>query len=235
MPRFVYHAHALAFGGYLRRPVQQDFQPHACCVLPTIGGRASSRAESFRFADPAGGRTLIAYHSAESYIAASQSGQGERRTELRTVVRGLNVLDVLRAEELVGALTIVHRGDRTVFIDTEGSRLVGLTLGGKPLEIRLNHGLGRDASDYAEFRRKYPHLPESRGVTRHSLAQHPNLKFELWEAGYLDVSDFGRVYFCEWWAAPNRQGLIMLRLRLGSPAEGEVEVGALEADGHDYP
>jgi hypothetical protein len=38
-----------------------------------------------------------------------------------------------------------------------------------------------------------------------------------------------------WWAAPNRQGLIMLRLRLGSPAEGEIEVGALEADGHDYP
>jgi hypothetical protein len=44
-----------------------------------------------------------------------------------------------------------------------------------------------------------------------------------------------RIYFSEWCAAPNRQGLIMLRLRLGSPAEGEIEVGALEADGHDYP
>jgi len=235
MPRFIHHAYALAFGGYLRRPVQQDFEARACCVLPSVGGRAVSRSEGFRLTDPASGRILIACDSAESSIATSQDGQGERRTVLRAVVRGLNVLDVLRVDEVIAALTVVHRTNRTVSMDTGGSRFAGLKLEGKPLEIKLDHALGRDASDYAEFRRKHPELPESNGVTRHSLAQHPSLKFDPWEPGYVDVSDFRRVYFCEWWAAPKRQGLIMLRLRLGSPAEGEIEVGALEADGHDYP
>jgi len=235
MPRFIYHAHALGLGGYLRKPVQHHFDAHASCVLPSTGGRAISRSDALRLTDPATAALLIAFDSAESSIEGVETGQGHRRTALRTVVRGLRVLDVLRVDEMVAVLTITHRGDNAVLLDTEGSRFQGLTLGGKPLEIKLNHALGRDASDYAEFRRKYPQLPERRGITRHSLAVHSALKFEPWEAGYLDQPNFGRVYFCEWWAAPYRQGLVMLRLRLGSPAEGEIEVGALEANGHDYP
>lgn len=235
MPRFIYHAHALAVAGFLRKPVSRDLTDHCACVLPTIGGRASARSGPYRLDDPATGRLLVSYEAAECSLAGFESEKGERRTELRVSVRGLNVLDVLRAEEVVATLTVAHPRSGMARADTAGSRFAGLSLGGRSLEIALDHELSRAASNYADLRNARRDLRETRGVIRYSLARHDLLKFDEWEHGYLDHADFGRVYFCEWSAAPYRQGLTMLRLRLGSPAEGELEIGTLDADGHDYP
>ncbi|MGC8795149.1 MAG: hypothetical protein ACP5U2_17335 [Bryobacteraceae bacterium] len=235
MPRFIFHAHAHALAGFLRKPLQQHLGPHCACVLATVGGRAVSRSGPFRLQDSATARLLIGFDEAEAALEGLQLQGRERRTQVRVTLRGLSVLDVLRAGEVTAMLAVTHRGDNVVEMDTSGSGFRGLTLGGKPLDVQLDHVLAREASDYAQFRRAHPELPETRGITRHSLARSPLLQFQPWEPGFMDEQGFGRVYFCEWSAAPYRQSLIMLRLRLGSPAEGELEIGALEADGHDYP
>lgn len=236
MARFFYHAQALAVAGHLRKPMEYSLDPTAACVLPSLGGQVRSRAESFSLRHPATDDLLVAFSSAETFLQGVQSGPGLYRTELRAGVRGLNVLNLLRADEVLAVMVLTYdRSGHSLTVDTTGSRLAGLRLAGQPLEISLDHALSREAADYAAFRNRHPELLEGRGVTRHSLARHPWLKFEPGEAGYLDRADFGRIYFCEWAAAPYRQGLTMLRLRLGSPAEGELEIGAIEADGNDYP
>ncbi len=235
MPRFIYHGHALAIAGYLRRPVSSSVADHCACVLPSIGGRAGVRSGPYSLSDPETGRPLVSYKEAECSAAGFEIGAGERRTELKVRVRGLNVVDVLRVEEIVAALTIVHTRSGLPEIDSTGSGFTGLSLGGAELVIAIDHELSRAASKYADLRNARKELRENRGCIRHSLARHELLKFDEWDHGYLDHADLGRVYFCEWSAAPYRQGLTMLRLKLGSPAEGELEVAALEADGHDYP
>jgi len=236
MSRFFYHAHALAVAGHLRKPLEYSLDPRAACVLPSLGGQARSRAEGFSLRHPATDELLVAFSSAETFLQGVQSGPRLHRTELRASVRGLNVLNLLRAEEVLAGMVLTYdRAGHTLTVDTTGSRFAGLRLAGQPLEISLDHALSGEAADYPAFRNRHPELLESRGVTRYSLARHPLLKFEPGEAGYLDRPDFGRIYFCEWAAAPYRQSLTMLRLRLGSPAEGELEIGSIEANGNDYP
>lgn len=235
MPRFIYHAHALAIAGRLRKPVSTDLPDHCACVLPSIGGRAAVRSGAYRLSDPQTGRLLVSYEAAECSLAGYENEGGERRTELRVALKELNVLDVLRVEEILAMLTVIHPRNGAPQADVAGTRFTGLRLGGRVLEIGIDHGLIRAAPDYADLRAARPGLRETRGVIRYSLARHELLKFDDWEHGYLDQTGFGRLYFCEWWAAPYRQGLSMLRLRLGSPAQGELEAGTIEADGHDYP
>ncbi len=236
MPRFIYSASGIAVAGRFRRPLATDLDPMAACVLPSVGGRVTSRAGAFRLADPASGELMLAFDSAETVIESSEAAPGVFTTVLRTTVRGLNVGNILKADEVVGALHLrYNRSGRSVSIDTSGSGFRGLVLAGQAFAVTVDHGLGREAADYAKFRRDHPELPESHGATRYSLARHPALKFQFPEHGYLDWPDFGRVYFCEWSAAPYTQSLTMLRLRLGSPQEGELEIGRGEGDGQDYP
>lgn len=235
MPRFVYSAHALAVAGFFRKPVSMDLPDQCTCVLPSIGGRAAARSGPYRLSDPSTGRLLVSYAAAECSVAGFENDKGERRTELRVAVKDLNVLDLLRVQEIVAGLTVVHPRNGAPQADVAGSRFAGLLLGGHALEIEIDHDLSRAASNYADLPVVRSGLRESRGIIRYSLARHELLKFDEWEHGYLDQADFGRIYFCEWWAAPYRQGFSMLRLRLGSPAAGEMEVGSIEADGHDYP
>lgn len=236
MSRFIYRAHGLALAGLFRKPTVRQLEPVAACVLPSIGGRAAARAGSFRLEDPATGTTLVAFESAETIVEGNRGAAGEHRTEVRSVVRGLRVLELLRAEEVSAALVINYRrADRSLTVESTGSRLSGLTIAGRAYDVTVDHALSREAADYALFRQRHRELPESRGVTRHSLARHAELRFEPWEAGYLDRAGFGRIYFCEWSASDQMQSLTMLRLRLGSQAEGELEVGAVEVNGNDFP
>ncbi len=236
MTRFIYSASGVAVAGRFRRPLATDLDAIAACVLPSFGGRVASRAGAFHLADPASGELMLAFESAQTSIEAGESAPGVFTTVLRTLVCGLNVGNVLKAEEAVAALSLHYDSrNRRVSIDTAGSGFKGLVLSSQAFALTLDHQLGREAADYAQFRKNHPELPESHGATRYSLARHPALKFDSHEHAYLDWPGCGRIYFCEWSAAPYTQSLTMLRLRLGSPQEGEVEIGRGGADGHDYP
>lgn len=236
MVRFIYSANGMAVAGRFSRPLDTVLQPQAACVLPSMGGRVVSQAPAFRLTAPGSGELMLAFDSAQTTIEGGEDTPGVHVTVVRTLVRGLNVGNVLKADEVTAVLTLSYRqGQRKVAVDTAGTGFTGLTLAGQPLAISLDHDLSRAASDYNEFRRRHPHLLESHGATRYSLARHPSLKFASLEYGYLDQAGFGRVYFCEWSASHFRQSITMLRLRLGSPQQGELEVGGVEGNGQEYP
>ncbi len=236
MPRFIYHATCQGVGGRITRPLDDYVDCKAACVLSTTGGKASAKSGSYKIVNPDTGALVLAWDSVESNINGEESEAGAVTTVIETCICGFNVEDVLKVDEIHCRLTLNYdTSGRRVSIDTEGSKFTNLTISGKPFDVRLDHAMGRDASDYQEFRRARPEIPEFQGCTHYSLGQHSDLKFSKYDFGYHDVPDFGRIYFAEWNAAAYTQGLSMLRLELGSPVVGKLVVGGGSGNGKPYP
>jgi hypothetical protein len=237
MGRFIYQAYAMAIGGPIRRPIDQQVQTPAMCVLPSTGGTVVSTSGPYRLTDPASGEFLLCFDSAETSAEGKQSAtQGVYTTLVSSIVRNLNVGNVLRADEVTLKLSLAYdTSNDQVTIDTNGSRFVNLIVAGQGFDVSLDHALGREAADYQTFRQNHPQYPEIRGAIRYSLGRHPLLHFDPYEYGYYDQQNFGRIYFAEWTAAPYKQELTMLRLRLGSPQEGDPEIGGGGGNGTPFP
>lgn len=236
MQRFIYHASGMAIGGRIRRPVDCYLEPMASCVLPSTGGKASAKAGPFSLTDPSSGELILSFDSAETTIEAAEASPGVHATLFVSTVRNLNVQNVLRAEEITARLSLVYdaAGDK-VTIDPSGSGYTGLTINGQALEVTVDSAMAREAASYQAFRQKYPEIPETKGWTRFSLARNPQIRFDPYDYGYLPQPNFGRIYFCEWSAAPYSQCLTMLRFKLGSPVDGDVEAGSGGGNGQSYP
>jgi hypothetical protein len=222
--------------GRITRPIDRQLEPRGVCVLPASGGTFSSRDGAFSLSDPASGEFLLSYDSAETSIQGYESAAGIHTTVIVSTVRNIDVGHVLRADEVTAKLTLnydlqTHR----VTIGTEGSRLVNLTIGGEVFDVPLDHALGREAADYETFRKNYPGRRERGGRVHYALGRHPRLKFDESGSGYHHQPGFGRVYFGEWSAAPYTQSITMLRLRLGSPQEGDVGLGSGDGNGTPPP
>lgn len=108
MPRLIYNAHALARAVFLHKPLATPVADHCACVLPSAGGRVTTRTGAQRLSDPSRRRLLMGYDAAECSAAGIETGNGERRTKLRVMVTGLHVLVVLRAEEIVANLSVAQ-------------------------------------------------------------------------------------------------------------------------------
>ncbi len=236
MPRFIYHAYATALGGRIRRPLVHYIDAQAACVLPSTGGRVAASAPAYSLTDPASGEFILSFESAQTSIEGGQTRNGFRATTLTCTVKNINIANVLRAAEVVSRLHLTYNtANHSVMIDTSGSWFGNLTIDGQVFNVSVDHALGMEAADYHGFRQAHPEYPETRGAIRHALGRHPALVFDPFDNGYLHRPNFGRIYFCEWTAAPYTQTLTMLRLRLGSPQEGDLEIGVCGGNGQDYP
>jgi hypothetical protein len=194
------------------------------------------RKRKFELEDPKNNDLIVSYESAETIITGGESAPGVHETVVKSVIRGLNVLDVLQADEVISDLVLRHDLAKDLpEIDSSGSRFVNLRIAGEPFDVALDHSLCRAAADYARFCQDHPEHPEQRGKVHTSLARHPKLRFEPPDHGFHHQSGFGRIFFCDWHAAPYTQGLTMLRLELGSPATGRLLLAAGIGNGTPYP
>lgn len=234
MARFIYNAHAIAIGGRITRPVDHHIESQAACVLPSTGGKATARAGPFSLT--LAGEFILSFDSAETSIQGEESAAGVHTTLLTTVVRKLNVANTLKADEVIAKLSLSYDvATKRVSIDSEGSRFVNLSVANQVFNVEMDHAMAREAVDYDAFRQHHPECPEKAGKVHYALGRHPLLKFDEYEHGYYHHQGFGRIYFGEWTAAPYTQNLTMLRLRLGSPQEGEMEIGGGSGNGTPTP
>lgn len=235
MSRFLYNAHAIAIGGRITRPVDHYIESQAACVLPSVGGKSTNRAGPFSLT--LAGEFILSFDSAETSIQGGESAPGVHTTLLTTVIRKLNVANTLKADEVTAKLSVSYdMATKRVSIDSEGSRYVDLTVAGQVFNVGLDHARAREASaDYEAFKKRHPECPEGAGKIHYALGQHPLLKFDQYEHGYYHHQGFGRIYFGEWTAAPHTQHLAMLRLRLGSPQSGDLEIGGGGGNGTPTP
>jgi hypothetical protein len=138
---FVYNANALAFGGILGNPCCEVL-PSRGVVLSPSGGEGSETIRNFNY------KGIITFDEASVYVAGSQSGR-YRNTIATVSIRNLNVLNMVQAELVVARVTSEHLAADTgrqapcgePQFTFEGSLLQDLRVGGKPVNVSLDHGL----------------------------------------------------------------------------------------------
>lgn len=229
MARFNYRAHACALGGRVTFPSLHYLEPQAFCELPSTGGRVESRSGPYRV--DVLGQFVLSYDSAETTITGEET-PGGHSTTLTTTVRGLNVRDILKADEIINRIHLLYDlKTHRVSIDTSESRYVNLAVAGERFDVALDHNLSREAADYDTFRKRRGEIREQDGRSRHFLGMHPRLKAEGGEPPHHHHKGFGRIYFGEWTAAHKTQSLTMLRIHLGCPIEGDLDLGIGDGNG----
>ena len=176
----IYHSEATVLQGHLRLPLEQLIKPQAHAKLPDHGGYLSQRAENYRL------ESVISFESAYTQVAGNHDvkpGHGWS-TLTTTVVEGLNVLDVLTADRVVGQISTEHPLVGYVpHISFLGTRFDNLRIAGHPVELDLNHDIlgARSESDAAYTQDSA--LNQRIAAQNGPLGQHQGLLAELHE-GY---------------------------------------------------
>jgi hypothetical protein len=133
-----YHAEASVLEGHLELPLAQEIKPQAYAKLSEQGGYISQRAENYRL------EAAISFRSAYTQVAGNRDvkpGHGWA-TLTTTVIEGLNVLDVLTADRVVGQISTEHPLVGYVpTISFLGTRFENLRIAGHPVDLDLDLGI----------------------------------------------------------------------------------------------
>jgi hypothetical protein len=119
----------------LSLPLVQEIKPQAYAKLPDHGGYIAQHAEDYRL------EAVISYRSAYTHVAGNRDvkpGHGWA-TLTTSVIEGLNVLDVLTADRVVGQIITEHPLVGYVpSISFLGTRFENLRIAGHPVELDLD-------------------------------------------------------------------------------------------------
>jgi hypothetical protein len=130
-----YNAEATILSGNLRLPLVREITRRAHVSLPQEGGYISMREEDYRL------EGILSFRSAYTQVAGNRStkpGQGWT-TLTTTAIEGLNVLDVLTADRIVGQTITEHPLEGYVpSINFLGTRFENLRIAGHPVALELD-------------------------------------------------------------------------------------------------
>lgn len=132
----IYHAEATVLGGHLQLPLSQDIVAQAHTKLSEKGGYFTQRSEAYRL------QSVISFRSAYSHVAGNRStkpGEGWN-TLTTTVVEGLNVLEVVTADRVVGQMITEHPLEGYVpSVSFLGTHFENLRIAGHSVELDMDH------------------------------------------------------------------------------------------------
>jgi hypothetical protein len=232
--RFLYHAHATALAGTLRKPFSEHIQAQASSTLSVTGGISNNRIEKFRHRD------LLSCEAA--YTTAVGHAEDDVHTTLITAtVEGLNVLHVLTADRVVTRIACRHRLDASQepSILTVGSYFENLKIAGRPVEFEYNEDL---LAAWDTFQKVREGMAKNAGQAADLQAVGGSIFRKIEAPLGLEVKDssiyfpeFGNIYFGELYIWPNRRKLTMIRLELGCSHEGDVTICDGDGNGSSFP
>jgi hypothetical protein len=134
----LYHAEASALKGTLILPISQEIEPQVHAKLPEVGGYLTQRADLYRL------ESIISYRSAYTHVsgALSDKPDGGHTTLTTTVVEGLNVLEVVTADRIVGQMITDHPREGYIpSISFLGTRIENLRIAGEQIELQFDHDI----------------------------------------------------------------------------------------------
>jgi len=127
-----FHSTAQVLGGDLRLPLVQKLVTQAHAQLPTDGGYHAQHTTGYRL------EGVLSYSAGHSQVAGNPStkpGKGWS-TITTTVIEGLNVLEVLTADRVVGQIITSHPLKGYVpEITFLGTRIENLRIAGHPVHL----------------------------------------------------------------------------------------------------
>jgi hypothetical protein len=144
-----YDAEAMVLSGHLDLPVSQKIEPQAHSKLAEKGGYFNQRSDGYRL------ESVISFRAAYSHVSGNRSPKPGRgwETLTTTVVEGLNVMEVLTADRVVGQTITEHPLVGYVpAISFLGTRFENLRIAGYPVELEFDHNIfGPKPADDAPY------------------------------------------------------------------------------------
>ena len=183
-----YNAEATVLKGHLKLPLAQKIEPQAHSKLAETGGYLSQRSDGFQL------ESVVSFSSAYSHVAGNRSlksGEGWQ-TMTTTVVEGLNVMEVLTADRVVGQMITEHPLEGYVpSISFLGTHFENLRINGQPLELDLNPDIfGSKPADDAPYTKDKGFLGRVSSQYER-IRKHKDLPTELQERYNLFSSTLG--------------------------------------------
>jgi hypothetical protein len=134
---FYFHADASSLGGFIEKPFQKHIPPRALGSLPAVGGHVTTRTGAFDF------EGVLSCRSAYTRVSGSQIDEdGSAVVSVTSVLEGLNVLEILKAERIVAQVTAEFSGSGGFpRISFAGSHFDGPVIGHSDASLALNPGL----------------------------------------------------------------------------------------------
>lgn len=146
-----YNADATILSGALHLPLVQRIEPQAHAHLREEGGYLSERVENYRV------ESVLSFQSAYTHVAGNRNTKpGLGWTTITTnVIEGLNILEVLTADRIVGQIITDHPLEGYVpSVSFLGSRFENLRIAGHPVDIDLDPDiLGEKPANDAPYSR----------------------------------------------------------------------------------
>lgn len=163
---FLFNAHGFAIGGRITQPYQTELGSHAATSLPIVGGAASAESSNYNF------NHLISYRSARTHISGIKGEDGSHHTAVSCVVEGLNILDIITADAVIGRLSSRHNGVDEPEILPHGSSFVNLKIAGQPVEVELDNDLFARHKTYSALLDHYQNQKSSsKGKTQKNVPE----------------------------------------------------------------
>jgi hypothetical protein len=202
-----YNAEAKLLSGHLRLPLVEEIKPQAYAHLREEGGYLSQHAENYRL------ESVISFRSGYTQVAGNRSTKPNQgwTTLTTTAIEGLNVLDVVTADRIVGQMITEHPLEGYVpTVNFLGTRFENLRIAGHPVELEFEgSALGAKPANDAAYTED-PGLVSRVSGMLNRIREHQDLPGAL------------------------RERYNQLASTLGSPQE-EVECSLVKAATGDYP
>jgi hypothetical protein len=262
--RFLYHGSAVGVGGFITRPFSEIIPPQAGAVLPITGGHSSVRVENFRYRDLISFDAAYSTVSGDESVHDGTKAFNSLVTvtieglNIRQVVTARKVVARLVSRQSNGRQELPIHPVGSYFEDL---RVAGVAVQPVAHDVLFACQTLTQLADECPKQKRHPvdafgqplslRKPAPRAqaqagapgsfeeqVILTSLYQRPDAlpagctAVGPWGIG---VPGFGTVYLGELLITTGSRRLTMIRVKMGSPEEGEVAAGDVGGNGHDYP
>lgn len=238
-PFIKFHAGGKAFAANFERPVPVQVPVQAGVSLPTIGGHGHARVDNFEVP------RLVRFQSAESHVSGDYQDSETATSQVTAIVRGLNILDVITADRIVGRMSSEHKiGEEEGHILAIGSLYENLRIAGYEFRIKLRHDLLQENETFEKLAKKVASGKKSDKNARTqdkvalcSLVEEIDTEFPGVDkkSHVVNIPHFGTIVFAELLFMPGIKTLTMMRFELGSPDGGTGIAAEVVLNGPQYP
>jgi hypothetical protein len=170
-----YHATAYGLAGELVRPLRYSIPTQAATVLVGGGGRGFQRVDNYRLDG------VVSFDAAFVEVGGSfDADHGIHTTQAFSVIEGLNIADMVKADKVVARLAIysppVDGKDEENSFDITGSHFENLRIGGHKVDVKLATHSFHDCHTFSALEDKYLDKSADEILCFNKLSQQADLK-----------------------------------------------------------
>ena len=242
MERFLFDSEAYALTGRFTVPFDEVIPVQAMATLPMTGGYGSVQVENFDF------RHLIRFRRATASVSGSQSRKdrdhhGPLVSRATIEIEDFNVLGMVTAGRIFATVStsIPYSGEEASLYLQAG--FDDLRIAGQPVNPEIDTDFFNRFPQWSALTAEVSrNAPKGLTLTGGSSFRNDVLGFTLArgsvrgaKASEISIPNFGTISLAELFVTPYSRRISMIRIELGCPEEGRLEIGGTGGNGASWP